>query len=128
MIFITKDYNEDPLFTAYVNGNWERETKNGYKISMHNLGTREKRKDGTSQYSSWACDFMGEARRQEEADPLQKGDKIAVYGMKITNTSFKNEQGEWSKPFFSMSVSRYKVLSRSGQASSHTSSEEDLAY
>lgn len=131
MIFVTHEYSEEPLFTGFVNGNWERETKNGYKIKMHNLGTRERKKDGTYQYSSWACDFMGEARDQNENDPLQKGDRIAVYGVKMTNTSFKNDNGEWSKPFFTMSVSRYKLLSRNGepvQVAHQNTTEEDLAY
>ena len=126
MIFVTHKRDEMPVFTGYVNSVWDRELPNGSKIHMYNIGTREKRQNGDRVHSSCACDFIGNARREAEINPPQKGDMISVYGVKLTNTSRKNEDGTWEKPFLRISISDYTIGSSYGQSSRND--EEDLAY
>lgn len=126
MIFVTKQRNEMPVFTGYVNATWERELPNGNKIPMYSIGTREKQRDGGKRYSSWSCDLIGQARRDAEINPLKKGDKIDVYGVKMTNTSRKKEDGTWDKPFLRVSISDY-AISTDGNVAPQ-SQDEDLAY
>ncbi len=122
MIFVTHKRNEHPVFTGFINSVWERDLPGGGKIPMYNIGTGEKRQDGTRIHSSWVCDMIGPARREAEINPPQKGDRISVYGVKLTNISRKNDDGTWEKPFLRVSISDYTVNGGSSP------SEEDLAY
>lgn len=127
MIFITTPESERPLFTGYVNRIWERQITNGSKIPMFMVGTREKKQDGTKQYSEWRCDLIGKARHKNEEDPIREGDYIQVYGVKMTNISRKKEDGTWDKPFFRIAITDY-IISHKGAAGSDIDVGEDLAY
>lgn len=125
MIFVTKDRSERPLAYAYVNGVTVRALPNGGEITTYTLGTSEKKKDGTKVFSSWFANVMGEARRQCEARPLEKGDNIAIYGYKMTNVSKKNDDGTFGKAFFNMTISDYILQEKNGSSSSNDEAPED---
>ena len=72
MIFVTHKRNEHPVFTGFINSVWERDLPGGGKIPMYNIGTGEKRQDGTRIHSSWVCDMIGPARREAEINPVRR--------------------------------------------------------
>lgn len=127
MIFVTKRRDESPIFYGYVNAVWGRELPNGNKVHMYSVGTSEKQRDGSFRHSSWSCDLIGQARRNAEVRPLSKGDKIAVYSLKLTNVSRKKEDGTWDKPFLRVSINDYDLAGDNNFANNQ-SQEEDLAY
>lgn len=110
MIFITKQREEKPLFTAYVNSIIERPSNNGGTMKTYALGTSEKKQDESREYSSWFCGLIGNARKQCEQIPLNKGDRIAVYGFKQTNVSKKNPDGTYTKAFLNIAISDYVLI------------------
>lgn len=129
MIFVSKDRTDAPLFTGYVNKIWERELpNNGGTIHTYSVGTRERLPDHTKRYSTWSCELIGAARRKAESAPLQEGDRIAVYSMKMTNISKKTEEGKWGKPFLHVYINDYDVDEPNTSGIPDTGIEEDLAY
>lgn len=126
MIFITSN-NEKPLFTAFVNGINEKILPNGGVIKNYILGTSETKFKGqeneNKEYSSWFVTLIGEARKKNEARPLQKGDRILVKGFKQTNVSRKLDDGSYSKAFLNISISDYD-LSEKNQSATNISSND----
>lgn len=120
MIFITN--KEKPLFGGYVNGIIDVKTSNGGVLKKINLGTSEKKQNGTKEYSSWFAILIGEARKKNEEKPLQKGDYIQINSFKITNVSKKTEDGKYGNPYFNMTIMDYTVKS----ANNSTTQEDDL--
>ena len=110
MIFITSQ-TDQPLFRGRVNGISEKELSNGGKITTIILGTTEKKQDGTPIYSSWFCNLMGQARKDFESDPLEKGDYINVFSFKQTNVSKKKDDGGFEKAFFNLTLNNYEKFS-----------------
>ncbi|MEI6296242.1 MAG: hypothetical protein WCO84_01170 [bacterium] len=129
MIFITRDKTDKPLFTAYVNGITEKTLPNGGKIKHYILGTQETKKDGTKVYSSWFCGLMGNARKQEEITPLEKGNLIKVYGFKQTNISRKNDDGSFGKAFLDIQINEYSLYEANNTVSGNsTTNDEDNPF
>lgn len=126
MIFITS--NETPLFRAYVNGVTEKELPSGGKITTIILGTSGKNTDGTKKYSSWFVNLIGSARKENEVNPLQKGDIINVYSFKQENVSKKNEDGSFGKPFFNMSINMYEKYIQDSNPEGYAMIDGDLPY
>ena len=106
MIFITRKY---PYFDAKVNGITEKEMQNGGKIKTYRLSTRSKLQDGTYRYSTWFAQLFGDAK--QDADKLQDGSLIRVYGFKEENPSKKFDDGTFSKAnqFFNISICDFEV-------------------
>lgn len=112
MIFITSN-DEKPLFTAFVNGVNEKVLPNGGTIKNYILGTSEVKFKGqeneSREYSSWFVTLIGNAKKKNEARPLQKGDRILVKGFKQTNVSKKLDDGTYGKAFLNISISDYDL-------------------
>lgn len=121
MVFVTKEHDGKPLFRGFVNGISERTTSNGGKVTTYTIGTREKRRDDTYEYSSWFVNMIGDAKKK--CGELQKGDMIDVYGFKMNNISQKNEDGTWGKSFFHMYVNDYVIHGEKKQSASSSDSE-----
>lgn len=106
MIWITKkEHDGKPLFSGFVNGISERDTKNGGKVKTFTIGTSEKKQDDSREYSSWFCTMIGNAKKN--CGSLEKGDRIDVYSFKQTNVSKKNDDGTWGRAFFNIAIADY---------------------
>ncbi len=131
MIFMQREREDKPVFTAYVN-NVDEKIVNGETHTTYKLGTRDKKPDGKFIYSSWFCKLGRRAQEKCALDPLQKGDRVAVYSVKLTNTSAKKDDGTYGKSYLNVIVMDYdKVQSGSPAAPNPADgeiSEEDLAY
>ena len=128
MIFVTRDRSERPLFYAYVNGITEKALPSGGKITTYILGTSEKKPDETRVSSSWFATVMGNARKECEDHPLEKGDNIAVYGFKQTNVSKKNDDGTFGKAFFNLTISDYVLQEKRDNSSNNEAPEDNYAF
>jgi len=121
MIFMSN--NEKPICYAYVNSITERTALDGSSYKVIGISTSEKAQDGTKKYSSWFCNLIGDARNVANIRPLQKNDNIAIYGIKLTNQSKKDEQtGQWGKAFLNCSISKY-VLQENNRPNIEVDSE-----
>ena len=127
MIFITSN-DEKPLFTAFVNGVNEKVLPNGGTIKNYILGTSEVKFKGqeneSREYSSWFVTLIGNAKKKNEARPLQKGDRILVKGLKQTNVSKKLDDGTYSKAFLNISISDYDLAGENKSITNNFETED----
>lgn len=131
MIFFQKEREDRPVFTGFVNAITQRE-RNDKHWDVYTLGTREKRKDDTFIYSSWFCELGAKAREKCAMEPIEKGDKLKVYSMKLSNVSSKKPDGQYGKPYLRVVILDYDLEKASssggGKKSDGEITEEDLAY
>lgn len=94
---------------AYVNGVYKQELSNGGTIKKIQISTSEKKKDTDERiYSSWFVTLGGEARKKDEAKPLEKGDRIVIKSIKFTNPSVKQPDGTF-KSFLNITIMDYDI-------------------
>lgn len=94
---------------AYVNGVYKQELANGGTIKKIQISTSEKKKDTDERiYSSWFVTLGGEARKKDEAKPLEKGDRIVIKSIKFTNPSVKQPDGTF-KSFLNITIMDYDI-------------------
>lgn len=108
MIFITRDYDDKPLFTGFINGVHQFEN-NGKTFTSYRIGTSEESRDGEKIYSTWFASLMGDAAKYDGS--LEKGDRIEVYGFKISKPSVQRDDGTWDNDRLNMRISRLRTKS-----------------
>lgn len=114
MIFVTRNRDEKPLFSGFVNAVTETDMPNGGKLKKFMIGTSERRKDDTREYSSWPVVMIGNARTV--CDELEKDTMIDVYSVKLTNTAKKNDDGTWGKNYLNVYINDYVIHEANGES------------